>query len=467
MKISVKLFSLCIYLCSCVLFYACVDKTQPPVETPEKTTSLPPSPQRTGDAQKGYNYLIYGDYVDGGFPYNLWVTAFGSNTDNLLKRQGDNAMLAPGYTAITTVNNVRVVGANCLSCHSGNINNEFVVGLGNTEFDFTVNQTNNLNLADLVIKNSYGINSPEYQAFAPYNRGFQALGPLSITETKGVNPADKYAAILAAHRNPTDLTWRENDPFGIPKEVIPTDVPAWWLLKKKNVMFFTGIGTGDFARIMMASSLVSLKDSSQARTIDRQFPDILAFIKSLPSPKYKGTIDPTKTQAGKLVYQENCARCHGSNDKDDYPNLLVDVSSIGTDPTLVSTNFGYPAFIEWYNTSWFAKGANAAKLTLQNGYIAPPLDGVWATAPYLHNGSVPTLEDLLSSSQRPKIWKRTFKSDDYDSQKVGWRYSTPATKIDTQTYDTSIKGYNNQGHIYGDKLSVSERANLIEYLKTL
>ena len=53
------------------------------------------------------------------------------------------------------------------------------------------------------------------------------------------------------------------------------------------------------------------------------------------------------------------------------------------------------------------------------------------------------------------------------TKKIGWNYVTLTTKSDTKTYDTSIKGYGNQGHIYGDKLSVSERTNLIEYLKTL
>jgi len=73
----------------------------------------------------------------------------------------------------------------------------------------------------------------------------------------------------------------------------------------------------------------------------------------------------------------------------------------------------------------------------------------------------------LNRATRPKIWKRTFKSDDYDTKKVGWNYSIPTTKTDNQTYDTLIKGYGNQGHIYGDKLSSSERIALIEYLKTL
>jgi hypothetical protein len=449
-------------------FFSCQTKKNDPEPVKETTETLPASAQRSGNVDKGYDYLVNGNYVDGGIPFNLWLSLRGENPTNILKRQGDNAKVGYAYNVVTTSNNTRSVGANCLNCHASYINNEFVMGLGNSTFDFSTDQTSNLNLLDILMKGNYSLNSPEYQAFIPYKRGFQAISPLTVTETQGVNPADKYAAILASHRNPIDLTWRENDPWGITKEVIPTDVPAWWLLKKKNTMFYTGVGTGDFARIMMASSLVSLQDSSQARKIDQRFPDVLAYIKSLPSPTYKGTIDQQKVTEGKAIYEVNCSRCHGSsNNKNDYPNLLVSLESIGTDPALVSTNFAYPQLLEWYNTSWFSKEPFAAKLVAKKGYIAPPLDGVWATAPYLHNGSIPTLEDLLNSSQRPKIWKRTFKSNDFDSKKMGWNYVVLTTKSDNQTYDTSIKGYGNQGHIYGDKLSVSERTNLMEYLKTL
>lgn len=453
-----------------MLIFSCQNKNQSPepIVIIETTEILPASLQRSGDAKKGYNYLVNGNYVDGGIPFSLWLSLRGENTTNILNRQGDNAKVGYAYSVITTSNNTRAVGANCLNCHASYLNNEFVMGLGNSDFDFSTDQSSNVNLLDLLMKSNYSLTSPEYKAFIPYERGIQAISPLTITETRGVNPADKYAAILASHRNPIDLTWRENDPWGITKEVIPTDVPAWWLLKKKNTMFYTGVGTGDFARIMMASSLVSLQDSTQARSIDKQFPDVLAYIKSLPSPIYKGTIDQQKASEGKALYEVNCSRCHGSsNNKNDYPNLLVSLESIGTDPALASTNYAYPQLLDWYNNSWFGKEPYAAKLIAKKGYIAPPLDGIWATAPYLHNGSIPTLEDVLNSSQRPKIWKRAFISTDYDTKKVGWNYSTPLTKTDNQTYDTSIKGYGNQGHFYGDKLSVSERTALIEYLKSL
>lgn len=451
-----------------LMLFSCQKSTLEPITVAEVTEKLPASAQRTGNADKGFDYLVNGSYVDSGIPLDLWLSLRGVNTANILNRTGDNAKVDYAFTVVTTAKNTRAVGPNCLNCHAASINNQFVMGLGATDFDFSSDQSSNVSILDFLMKSQYGQNSPEYQAFIPYRRGFQAISPLTVTETRGVNPADKYAAILAAHRNPTDLTWRETDPWGITKEVIPTDVPAWWLLKKKNSMFYTGIGTGDFARIMMASSLVSLQDSAQARSIDNKFPDVLAYIKSLTPPIYKGTIDQQKAIEGKTVYENNCSRCHGSSKiKNDYPNLLVSLESIGTDPNLASTNFAYPEVIDWYNNSWFSKAPNAAKLVAKKGYVAPPLDGIWATAPYLHNGSVPTLEDLLNSSQRPNIWKRTFKSDDFDSKKVGWNYTTPTSKTDKETYDTSFKGYGNKGHIYGDNLTSTQRSALIEYLKIL
>ncbi|MEL6719462.1 MAG: hypothetical protein AAFP82_12160, partial [Bacteroidota bacterium] len=101
------------------------------------------------------------------------------------------------------------------------------------------------------------------------------------------------------------------------------------------------------------------------------------------------------------------------------------------------------------------------------GYIAPPLDGIWATAPYLHNGSVPTIDALLNSKTRPTYWKRNIENYEFDETKVGWKYEEKNDGIGKMTYDTSIPGYGNMGHYFGDKLSTEERNAVLEYLKTL
>jgi hypothetical protein len=110
------------------------------------------------------------------------------------------------------------------------------------------------------------------------------------------------------------------------------------------------------------------------------------------------------------------------------------------------------------------------------GYQAPPLDGVWATAPYFHNGSVPTLYHVLNSKTRPRIFTRSFQTNeaDYDKKQVGWQVrildETPknGTVFDRRKiYDTTQPGRGNMGHTFGDDLTDEQRWAVIEYLKTL
>ena len=107
------------------------------------------------------------------------------------------------------------------------------------------------------------------------------------------------------------------------------------------------------------------------------------------------------------------------------------------------------------------------------GYVSPPLDGIWLRAPYLHNGSVPTLRDLLNSpGERPQTFHRGY--DVFDPVKVGFKEPPPRptgpTGELTQLYslfDTREKGNGNQGHTYGTQLSNEDKEKLLEYLKTL
>ncbi len=166
-----------------------------------------------------------------------------------------------------------------------------------------------------------------------------------------------------------------------------------------------------------------------------------------------------------------CTRCHGTYGDDDategYPNLLVPLETIGTDSLLASTYDANPQYHSWYNESWFAQGEGAAQLLPNDGYVAPPLDGIWATAPYLHNGSVPTLADLLQSTARPTYFARDLSNANYDESKLGWRYEAKADATSTSTYNTTLPGYGNGGHTFGDELGAADRAALLEYLKTL
>lgn len=80
---------------------------------------------------------------------------------------------------------------------------------------------------------------------------------------------------------------------------------------------------------------------------------------------------------------------------------------------------------------------------------------------------MPTIAALLDSSKRPTYWTRSFDSNDYDPQALGWKFTAASSKTDATVYDTTKTGYSNAGHTFGDALAGDERAALLEYLKTL
>ncbi len=429
---------------------------------------LPAEQQRAGDPAKGYDFLINGGYVTCGIPRSIAPT--GPATDRLSGRTGDNASLAYYYSAATSSEGVRVVSANCLMCHGGRINGEIVVGLGAADRDFTSDQ---MNLIDAAL--GFISNPTEKAELQRFRDRMAAIADYSRTLTVGVNPADSFTAVLFAHRDPTTLAW-SNDPLIPlpPQVVIPVDVPPWWRMSKKHAMFYNASGRGDHARIMMAASLLCSETVDEARTIDQAFVDVRAWIESLKAPKWPFAVDMQLAAQGQTVFEATCAKCHGTyGDKGKYPNQLVPLDDVQTDPLLVQ---GESEFAERF-VQWFAKSfwGEVSRLDPQLGYVAPPLDGIWATAPFLHNGSVPTIEALLDSSKRPRYWTRTFQSTDYDQGTVGWKFTQldhgqqdePNATARTRIYDTTLPGYSNAGHTFGDDLDETERHAVIEYLKTL
>jgi len=436
----------------------------------EYVQTIPANAQRSGDANLGKEYLLYGDYIKSGLPKSIYDFSLGAlvEANNLLQREGVNEDVYFEYTSLVHPNGVEVVAPNCFQCHGGYVDNQFILGLGNTFANFTNDQSEQANTLDFLVTSSFGNPSLEWDAYFPFIRAVKATGGNLVTETVGANPADKLALVLAAHRDKNDLSWLDDPAYPIPSELIPADVPAWWLLKKKTAMFSTGIGQGDFAKMMMASSILTLEDSLEARIIDEQFVNVKEFILSLEAPSYPGEVDMAAAEKGKTLFELNCSFCHGTyGTNGSYSTKLIDLEVLDTDPHLAQSNYAYADFENWFNTSWFGVDQNFAKIVPGDGYIAQPLDGVWATAPYFHNGSVPSLEDVLNSGQRPEFWKKETTFDNYDHQKMGLKYLSVNSKEDIWTYDTNLLGYGNQGHTFGDHLSVSERSDVIEYLKTL
>jgi hypothetical protein len=123
--------------------------------------------------------------------------------------------------------------------------------------------------------------------------------------------------------------------------------------------------------------------------------------------------------------------------------------------------------------TWFGYYGKKRMVVEPAGYVAPPLDGVWASAPYLHNGSVPTLRDLFYPERRPVIWQRT--ENGYDQENIGLEVSRfdelPAGTTDPRVrrtfFDTRQFGKSNAGHLFPTQLAEDEKQAVLEYLKTL
>ncbi len=441
-----------------------------PAPAPTRVT-LPAEPQRPGDPKAGYDALVNADYVTCGVPWSIFRMAFGDAPRHLRLpgRRGKNARLAYEQTALRTPRGVEVVTENCLGCHATPTDSGVIIGLGNASLDLTADFTPYAMAAGLMAKD--GDELAEWwrwvgrvRAVAPYNR----------PDTIGINPADNLAAVLAAHRNPETLAWSDAPLRPLPsREPVPVDVPAWWLMRKKHAMFHTGIGRGDHGRLMMSSSMLCTDSVAEAERIDSYFGDVRAYLASLRPPKYPHRIDRALAAEGRDVFDAHCGECHGTyGENETYPNLIIPVEEVGTDPLLwQSTARADVPMVEWFNRSFYGK---TARLEPGPGYVAPPLDGIWTTAPYLHNGSVPTVEALLDSRKRPKYWHRPLYPE-LDTEALGWKHRVlthgkAAEKDAAQRkhlYDTTLPGHSNQGHTFGDELSDAQRRAVIEYLKTL
>ena len=433
-----------------------------------KVKQLPASKQQEGgDPVAGLNYLIYGDYIGSGVPFDFFKKKMSNVPDTVLRREGENANVGYAATVFEAPNGVKVVNGNCFTCHAGKINGEVIIGLGNSFSDYRNNLTPMAKLMRLGVGFQYKKTDEEWKAFEDFSNYFREMAPYIQTNQPGANPAFRLAEACMNHRNPADLTYQKEPNYVMMDYTIATDVPPLWNVKKKNALYYNGIGRGDFTKLLFQASVLGIPDSSAARQAINQFKDVVAWLKELQPPAYPGPIDPALAARGETVFNEHCSKCHGTyGEAESYPNKLISLSLVQTDP--LYANYAYHSgIVDWYNNSWFAQTAPRAYFEPNLGYVAPPLDGIWASAPYLHNGSVPTVEALLNSASRPTYWSRSGRSTDYNYQELGWNYTPQEQPQGDWAFDTTLPGYSNKGHYFGDKLSESERKAVIEYLKAL
>ena len=427
--------------------------------------------QRPGNPEAGRKALLDNPYVSCGIPEQAFRQLLPAAGITFAEERVAQAEGLPfSSTAFTNSEGVDIVSSNCLTCHGTPLFGSLVIGLGNEFLDFT-------NDASLLAERAGALvqGDAQIRAWELYADRISAIAPYIRPHTVGVNPANNLTFALIAHRRAEDNDWSSEPLLPLPPtDPAPVSVPPWWRMAKKPAMFNLGEGRLDHARIMMSASMLCSDSIDELEAIDSYAPDIRAYIASLEPPEYPFAVDTALADAGRDVFIDNCSRCHGVYEAGgEYPARLVPIEEIGTDNTLVEFAHGAGApYIDWFNRSYYGSLSQVAP---GPGYVAPPLDGIWATAPFLHNGSVPTIAMVLNSRERPQYWQHEVTDasdpDSYDQAQLGWAHSELAqgksANDDVRVYDTSMPGYSNSGHMFGDHLSSEQRDAVIEYLKTL
>jgi hypothetical protein len=263
----------------------------------------------------------------------------------------------------------------------------------------------------------------------------------------------------------------------------PTDMPSVWNLKKYKLNPGTQMNLAgdswDANSVIIDSALGLL---SKAPPSNEEFLKEVRwlndYLDDYPAPPFPveplpfKPIDQAKADAGKAVFDANCASCHRSA----RTGTVVPVEEVDTDRERLDSWNKDAAVRANETVKSFGidrKGLVEAKPT---GYVASFLDGIWLRAPYLHNGSVPTLRALLTpAGDRPKVFYRGY--DVYDPLDVGFvslkdqadRLHVPWEEVTRagSKYDVSLRSCGNKGHDFGVNLPEADKVALIEYLKTI
>jgi hypothetical protein len=237
------------------------------------------------------------------------------------------------------------------------------------------------------------------------------------------------------------------------------DFPSVWNLGAREGFYLHWDGSNTSASERNIAATVA--SGASPDTVDlEELAWTAEFLKTLPPAGFPFPIDTALADEGEPIFQEYCARCHAPGGTQIGRTTAID--EIGTDRARydVFTQEMADQFVsigEGY--TWKFKGYKR-----NTGYQNSLLDGIWMRAPYLHNGSVPSLRELLEPpANRRTVFYRGY--DVYDPDAVGFVSDGPDAERVGIRYDTTQPGNGNGGHLYGVDLTPEQKAALLEYLK--
>lgn len=289
-----------------------------------------------------------------------------------------------------------------------------------------------------------------------------------------------------------------NWPFELlpPRETVGiVDFPSLWLQGPRATADMHLHWDGNNNDVEERNRSAAFGTGAVPTTLDRKSMKFIAdWLKTDANapPKYPFPIDAARAEIGKALYAQRCATCHGASGRDftgAQVGKVTPIADIRTDPCRLD-NYTHALSAEQGNLYAAFHRERFSHFRKTDGYANSPLDGIWLRGPYLHNGSVPTVRDLLNAAeQRPKVFYRGY--DVIDQQKLGFvsdvpnengiaffHYETRCTGTQcaaTPSADPTVcvpgpwAGNGNgghEGHAYGTDLSPEQKDAIVEYLKT-
>ena len=439
---------------------------------------------RPDDIEDHFKYGSIGTEKTVGVPFPLWRVLPIVFEDKLPKRPGAGyerlGFINEGAARdrpIGTTNKGGRVGLNCATCHVGTLRDEagsaprIVLGMPANQMDLqgyarfltaAVDDPrfNSGTLIAAIQKADPSFswwNRLTYRLFvipairkavrrlAVQNAWFDKRPPQGPGRVDTFNP---YKRLLGFDMNADDT-------------VGTADLPSLWNQRVRRGLWLHWDGNNDLVEERNKSAAIGAGATPESLDIPslRRVED---WILDLRPPEYpRQRLRPALVDRGRQTYQAACSRCHDLGSPQ--VGQVVEIDEVKTDPERLRSFT--PELAVKMNTIGERYPWRFTHFRKTNGYANMPLDGIWLRAPYLHNGSVPTLHALLFPDQRPPVFFRGY--DVYDWDRVGFQSSGPDAERAGVRFDTSLRGNGNGGHLYGTDLPPDDRQALIEYLKTL
>jgi len=247
-------------------------------------------------------------------------------------------------------------------------------------------------------------------------------------------------------------------------------MPVWNLAAHQGYAFhWDGLNT-TLQEVLISSAI---GDGTPVKWIDRDWKKadsdsslkrIRDYMLHAKPPPFPFPINQELAAKGETLFNQQCAMCHatggahtGQVDPVDDPMLNTDRHRIDMWTQAAATAYNAYATGHSWKFSHFAK---------QEGYVNVSLEGLWLRGPYLHNGSVPTISDLLKApAERPRVFYRGYNV--LDPNQLGFVSAGDDAARNGFRFDTQVSGNSNQGHLWGTALNADQKRALLEYLKTM